>query len=765
MKQRIFNVVAILLCSLSINATTTTIDGITYKFSIGQPTAEVSSGRNCSGHVVIPSTINYTYYNSSLKKDITETYVVTAIAKSAFSYCDSLISVMLPNTITNIGHDAFRESGLTSIRIPESVDTIYYQMFLDCKYLKDVTIPSNVKSIQRKSFMNCTSLQTITFPDSITTIEHQMFDGCTQLSSVILPQGIDSIAFAAFANCISLEEFILPDSCRVLGSSIFKGCTNLKSIVFPKRLEKAEPLFDINCTSLEYVGLTMTENTPNLHGIFGSRLTKYIKEIELFPGSTCCGTPAEGKNYLPFRGLQALEKVTIPANIAYIPDSCFMNCKKLRETKIGFLEINGNSTANVSRRMKSEGGRHEDITCNTQVGDCAYEGDIELESVSFGPGVTTIGERTFAGCGLTELTLPASITSIGYLAFANNPLTSVDIKCSTQACKDYGGCYAQFENCTNIEKISLLMEKEGPSMYDIFGSNNCYRNIKELIFYEGSTIAAVGSSNGDNSHMPNLTTLKLASTITEIGAYSFNHTTNLKKVTFHSSLTKVGYHAFEGSGLTSITTYAPQPTAETDAFAGRINKTSLKCEKPANETWYQTADIWKDFFTFNNSDNAPTSLSSYEVQINTESHVATVSYPVTYGSAFSELTVTSQESGETSSFEFHFGSAFEIPQRRVYENRISAESADETINGYSFTIQRLTPNTTYDYSILLYDAEENLLEEFVGTFTTQADETTVIDQIGQEAVTNSKKLLRNGQLFILRGDRTYTLTGQPCGDK
>ena len=175
------------------------IDGIYYNFDSSAMTAEVTYGNtDYSGSITIPKFV--TYEGS--------TYSVTAIGLYAFHECTGLTSVTIPDGVESIIGSAFRGcSGLISITIPNSVTTICTDAFHDCTGLTSVTMGNGVTSILEEAFDNCTGLTSITIPNSVTYIGVRAFANCNGLTSVIIGNGVKTIGNRAFSNCIALQDF------------------------------------------------------------------------------------------------------------------------------------------------------------------------------------------------------------------------------------------------------------------------------------------------------------------------------------------------------------------------------------------------------------------------------------------------------------------------------------------------------------------------------------------------------------------------------
>ena len=126
----------------------------------------------------------------------------------AFSGCDTY-SILIPNTVETIGHDAFYDcENLSTIDIPESVICIGYQSFTGSG-LVSIYIPSNVKKIDGHAFEICRNLESVTIEEGVTSIGSRAFYNCFSLSSIILPESVNKIYSEAFGNCTSLSSITI----------------------------------------------------------------------------------------------------------------------------------------------------------------------------------------------------------------------------------------------------------------------------------------------------------------------------------------------------------------------------------------------------------------------------------------------------------------------------------------------------------------------------------------------------------------------------
>ena len=156
------------------------------------------------GAVTIPSTITG--------------LAVTSIGKLALNYCDSLTSIVIPNSILTIGDYAFLScANLTSVVIPDSVISIGDDAFSSCAKLTSLVIPTSVVAIGDNAFSFCGSLTNVVIPDSVTSIGDGAFLSCGSLTGLVIPNSVTSIGESTFSSCGSLTNVMIPDSVITIG--------------------------------------------------------------------------------------------------------------------------------------------------------------------------------------------------------------------------------------------------------------------------------------------------------------------------------------------------------------------------------------------------------------------------------------------------------------------------------------------------------------------------------------------------------------------
>jgi len=177
-----------------------------------------------------------------------------SIASLTFANCTNLKSIIIPNGVTRVGTYAFSAcESLTSVVIPNSVTSIETYAFGDCSGLTSIEIPNSVTVIKGGAFFNCAGLTSITIPNGVTAIESFTFAGCTGLTSVNIPNNVTTIKTQAFYGCTALTSIVLPSGVTTVDDAAFALCTALKSITFSENVASIGTGVVMGCDNLTAV--------------------------------------------------------------------------------------------------------------------------------------------------------------------------------------------------------------------------------------------------------------------------------------------------------------------------------------------------------------------------------------------------------------------------------------------------------------------------------------------------------------------------------
>lgn len=309
-----------------------------------------------------------------------QTYPVSKIGDRVFSnYKYVLTSVLIPDTVTEIGSNAF----------------------YNCTSLKSVTIqdnkPSCVKKIGRQAFMFCSELTDIPILDSVTEIGSDAFHHCDELDTVTIPEGVTSVAKGMFRYCYSLHTVTLPDSVTAIEERAFTG-TALTQIHIPAKVTRIGTDAFSECFALSTI-TSDSESYPAIDNVLYEKsangdyaLIRYPSQRE-DPAFKIPNGVARIETHA-FDCCSYLASVKMPDSVVSIGTGAFMNCQKLHDIE---------------------------FSCRiTKLPDSVFENCIGLESIDIPEGITQILDDAFAGCEqLERIAIPSSVTKIPESAFSN----------------------------------------------------------------------------------------------------------------------------------------------------------------------------------------------------------------------------------------------------------------------------------------------------------------------------------------------------------
>lgn len=172
--------------------------------------------------------------------------------------------VVIPNTVTEIGENAFRECNeLTAVEIPNSVIIIKANAFFSCKGLTTVSIPSSVETIEKGAFQYCSGLLEVKIANGLKKIEQYAFYGCSNITKIQIPNSVKYMENSCFAYCSSAASVKLSENLLVIPNGAFEQCFSLKTVEFSSRLVGIESSAFSGCKSL--VSITLPKTTTYIY--------------------------------------------------------------------------------------------------------------------------------------------------------------------------------------------------------------------------------------------------------------------------------------------------------------------------------------------------------------------------------------------------------------------------------------------------------------------------------------------------------------------
>ena len=446
---------------------------------------------------------NHIVYNSKYyaRPDIETAVIengVTTIGDYAFKECTELTSVDIPNSITNIGRDAFYfkddisenldKINITSIEswcniefYNDSSNPLYCggSLYLNGQKITNLVIPNTITKINEYTFCGYKQLTNVTIPDSVIEIDYYAFNNCKNLTSISVGSGLNEVHIWAFNGCSNVQTVTVSNG----NTTFYLGVNGLvrksDNMVMISGLNFTTPN-DPNFTQIGYTELEYNPVKPNL------TLSPSIKRIY-------------GKNYYSSLA-RKIQGITLNNTLEEIGDYTF-------------------------RKYYDEDYYLENITIPntvTKIGTDAFFSQKFITSIVIPNSVTSIGAGAFSYTNLTSVVLPNNITEIGPSVFKScERLTSLNIPASVKSIVS-GSSDSSFYGCKNLETITV---DPNNTVYD--SRNNC-----NAIIETATNKVILGCKN---TVLPN--------TVTEIANCAFINL-DLTNVVIPNSVTKIDIDSF-----------------------------------------------------------------------------------------------------------------------------------------------------------------------------------------------------------------------------
>lgn len=242
--------------------------------------------------------------------------LIDEIPDEAFNERWAIDKVVLPPTLKKIGNSAFRRTALTSVNIPDNVETIEYGAFNQIKQLQEVHLPDSLTSLGDGAFAYCRSLRTVKIPTKLKVIPTYTFEGCKSLQSVELHDSITGFGNESFSGC-DLREITLPKSTTWVGNEAFKENTNLSKVTLN------EGLINIRDYAFQNTAIDTLNCPSTLRNIYNAAFAgcRNLRQINLNEGLTRIEQYALANN-------KATE-IVLPSSLEYCAEGTFDDCDSL----------------------------------------------------------------------------------------------------------------------------------------------------------------------------------------------------------------------------------------------------------------------------------------------------------------------------------------------------------------------------------------------------------------------------------------------------
>ena len=566
-----------------------------------------------------------------------------SIEEGAFSSCENITEIILPEGVDSIGKEAFRDcSGLTNIKIPSTLKSIEKSAFSGCnnpqkiiiediaawcnntfheslsfeKYLymndeeiKELVIPNTATSIADEAFYKCTGLTSVIIPNSVNTIGRSAFSNCSGVTSVTIDNGVTSIGDYAFYSCEGLTSVTIPNSVTSIGSSAFSYCSSLGTITIGNGVTSIGDEAFYYCTALATVTLGSGLTNIGESAFFYCRGLKdvycYAENVPQTKSSTFDSSNYNSatlhvplvsidayKSRYPWYGFKNIVKIAMPEHtLTYMVDGEFYKTYSIEEgetitpesepTKEGYTF---SGWSEIPETMPDH-----DVTItgtfsiNKYILEYKVDGEVyKTDSLEYGTNITPEAEPTKEGYTFSGWSdIPETM-----------PANDVTIT----------GSFTQID----FEVGNATYEVSGDEVSVIEGNNySGDAEISSTVVINDQTYTVTSIADGAFQNNTNITSVTIPETVTSIGANAFDGCNKLASIIIGKAVSTIGSKAFanltstaqtRGENDLKVSCYAETlPITASDAFENTSISNATLLVYDNSVALYKASAPWNGF--------------------------------------------------------------------------------------------------------------------------------------------------------------------------